>query len=228
MHPAAVFAVNPDARVHIETLDNGCPILVMDGFYADPMAVRSRATQGRYDSSLAYYPGVHSAIVKEESEKLFETLAGVLNQLGFLAAKAAGFFSDFSLVTTPAKEMLAEQKHPHIDGVALAGVIYLNPSFEVGTSFFRHKPTGLSLIRTPEETSAYYEWLDQHGKDTQPTTYAVGDTSTWEHLYSVQGRFNRMVMYPGNAFHSIAMQDVANHLTIDSARLTQRLFLRAI
>ena len=57
----SVFALNPAAQVHIETLSSGCPVVVIDDFYANPLAVRALALAGNYDSSLAYYPGLHRA-----------------------------------------------------------------------------------------------------------------------------------------------------------------------
>lgn len=219
------FAINPGAQLHTETLSSGCPVMVIDGFYADPMAVREQALAGRYDSSLAYYPGLHSAVPPEAGRSLLGTLAGILASLGSLRCRSEDMMTDFSIVTTPAREMLAKQKHPHVDGVPLAGVLYLNPDYEIGTSFFRHRPTGLAFVRSEAEQEAYGRWLQDFGDQTQPSTYAVGDDDTWEHLYSVRGRFNRLVMYPGTAFHSIAMRDVAHNLSMHSARLTQRFFV---
>jgi hypothetical protein len=222
---ADLFALAPDAQLHIETLSSGCPVMVIDGFYADPMAVRELALAGRYDRSLAYYPGLHSSVGPAHERPLLGTLATILASLGSVRCRAEDMMTDFSIVTTPAREMLARQKHPHVDGVPLAGVLYLNPDYEVGTSFFRHRPTGLAFVRSEAEQETYGRWLQDHGEQTQPESYAVGDDTVWEHLYSVAGRFNRLVMYPGTAFHSIAMRDVANNLSMASARLTQRFFV---
>ena len=225
---ATPFALNPQAQLHIETLSSGCPVMVVDDFYADPMAVRALGLAGRYDSSLAYYPGLHSDISRAHQQPLHQALVQLLAALGSLRCRPADITSDFSIVTTPAREMLAKQKHPHVDGVPLAGVVYLNPSFEVGTSFFRHRPTGQAFVRSPVEQQAYSAWMEAFGDSQQPVTYAVGqpdDGGAWEHLHSVAGRFNRLVMYPGTAFHSIAMRDVVHNLSLDSARLTQRFFV---
>ena len=222
------FALNPLAQLHIETLCSGCPVMVIDDFYADPMAVRALGLAGRYDSSLAYYPGLHSDIAREHQAPLHQALAQLLAALGSLRCRATDISSDFSIVTTPAREMLAKQKHPHVDGVPLAGVLYLNPTFEVGTSFFRHRPTGQAFVRSNAEQQAYSAWMATFGDSQQPATYAIGqadDGGAWEHLHSVAGRFNRLVMYPGTAFHSIAMRDVGHKLSLDCARLTQRFFV---
>ena len=223
--PVDRFALNPDAQVHIQTLSSGCPVMVIDDFYAHPHAVRALALGGRYDSSLAYYPGLHSTIAPALKLPLHQALVRLLAALGSVQCQATDINSDFSIVTTPAREMLASQKHPHVDGVPLAGVLYLNPDFEVGTSFFRHRPTGLAFVRNPDEAQALGDWMRVHGDTAQPDTYAVGDDTVWQHLHSVAGRFNRLVMYPGTAFHSIAMRDVAENYTLDSARLTQRFFI---
>lgn len=219
-----LFSLNPAAQVHVETLSSGCPLLVIDDCYADPFAVRAQALHGRFDASLAFYPGVHSTITRAALMPLFRQLSHLLSLLGDGVVPAESFISDFSLVTTPASEMLAKQKHPHVDPVSLAGVLYLNPDYEIGTSFFRHRPTGRAFLRSDEDRELHGAWLQANGERTQPASYAVADDETWEHLHSVEGRFNRLVMYPGTAFHSIAMQDVAAQATLSSARLTQRFF----
>lgn len=225
---AELFRINPSARVHIETTAAGCPVLIVDDLYADPHAVRAAALAGRYDASLAYYPGMHSAIDPAELRHVWTLLAQLLSSLSGVRCTADDFMSDFSIVTTPAREMLAKQKHPHIDPLPLAGVVYLNPDFEIGTSMFRHIPLGLAIVRTDEDYRRYNAWLEAEGEHTQPETYAVGNDGIWEHLHTIAGRFNRLAMYPGNAFHSIAMTDVAANPTMDKARLTQRMFVNCV
>lgn len=225
---ATVFALNPAARVHIETLSSGCPVIVIDDFYADPLAVRALALDGRYDSSRAYYPGLHSEIDPLLQQPLHAALVQLLAVLGRVRCRAQDIASDFSIVTTPARQMLAQQKHPHVDGVPMAGVLYLNPDFEIGTSFFRHRPTGLAFVRSAADMATFGDWMKQHGQATQPASYAADEAPDWEHLHSAAGHFNRLVMYPGTAFHSIAMRDVRQNLTLDQARLTQRFFINRV
>lgn len=227
MQPAArdTFAINPAAQVQVITLASGCPVMMIDNFFADPLAVRQRALGGRYDSSLAYYPGLHAQIDEHERRPLLQALCALLAALGSVHCRPEDISTDFSIVTTPASEMLARQKHPHVDGVPLAGVLYLNPDYQIGTSFFRHRPTGLAFVRDEAEREAYGVWLRDHGETQQPASYAIDGTGPWEHLHATEGRFNRLVMYPGTAFHSIAMHDVARNLSMASARLTQRFFV---
>lgn len=223
--PAQLFAINPDAAVHVETTAAGVPVLIIDDFYLDPHGVRREALGGQYDASLAYYPGMHSRIAPEAINGLFAALSRMLVSLGETRVRPEYFWSDFSIVTTPAAQMLAKQKHPHIDPTPLAGLVYLNQDYEVGTCFFRHNPTGLAVVRDDEENARFYEWMEAYGEQYQPQTYAIGDDGIWQRLYTIQGRFNRFVLYPGNAFHSIDMRDVAADPTMEKARLTQRLFV---
>jgi hypothetical protein len=220
-----VFAFNDRAAVHVETVFEGCPVLVVDDVFAQPEAVRALALTRNFDSTLAFYPGVHGRIDRALLEPLFARLAELLERLTRIRPDTADFTSDFSLVTTPAKDMLANQKHPHVDGLPLAGVVYLNPHLSTGTSFFRHVPTGYAMLRTEEEANRYNAWLDSEGGRLQPETYAVADGICWQHLHTIEGRYNRLVMYPGTAFHSIAMVDVDPDVTLETARLTQRIFL---
>ncbi len=221
----SLFALNPAATISVEHTPAGTAVLIVDDFYADPYAVRAAALDGRYDASMAYYPGMHSSIDRSETAELFAIVTRMLALLGNVRAVPESFWSDFSIVTTPAAQMLAKQKHPHIDPVPLAGLVYLNPDFEIGTCFFRHLPTGLALMETVEDSVRYQAWMDEFGEQSQPATYAIGDDGTWERLYAIQGKFNRMVMYASNAFHSIDMRDVAANPTMDRARLTQRIFV---
>lgn len=226
MNPiSTLFALNPAAELRIETTAAGFPVLYIENFYRDPDAVRREAVGGKYDTSMAYYPGLHSRIAPDVLLPLQRALSRILNSVGDFWCAPERIFSDFSVVTTPAKDMLATQKHPHIDHVPLAGVIYLNPDFEVGTSFFHNRALGFSVVSRPEQHQALGEWLDCNAEALQPTTYAIADDTIWQHLLTVSGRYNRLVIYPGNVFHSIAMADVVRHTGIAGARLTQRFFI---
>lgn len=227
LHPE-LFALNPAAQLRVETTSAGVQVLIVDHFYADPFAVRAAALGGEFDSSVAYYPGMHSRIDGASTRDLFATLTRMLSLLGEIRVEPEYFWSDFSIVTTPASQMLAKQKHPHIDPVPLAGLVYLNHDVEVGTCFFRHEPTGLAVVRTEEEAERYNAWLNEFGEQCQPATYAIGDDGIWQRAYAVQGKFNRFVMYAGNAFHSIDMRDVVANPTLDKVRLTQRLFVSRV
>lgn len=228
MAAASPFALNPHASVHVETVGDACPILVIDDVFADPDAVRAQALGGNYDSSMAYYPGVHARIEHEQVRPLFTQLSALLKHMSGLACRPEDFITDFSLVTTPARDMLAGQKHPHVDYLPLAGVIYLTPGSTVGTSLFRHVPTGLALLRTEQEEQVFHAWMEAEAERQQPETYAVAGSAVWECLHTIGARYNRLVMYPGNAFHSIAMTDVAPDITMETARLTQRLFVMRV
>lgn len=221
-----VFRLNPAAELRIESVGEDCPVLIVDRFYEDPEAVRRLALRGSFDSSLAYYPGLHSTIPPQALTPLFEQLGRLLGALGTAGLAPEHFTSDFSIVTTPASEMLANQKHPHIDGLLVAGVIYLNPHLEIGTCLFRHLPTGKAMLRNQAEMDEYGAWLRDHGAATQPDTYAIEQDGIWERLHTMAGCYNRLVMYPGNAFHSIDMRDVQRNHTMETARLTQRLFVK--
>lgn len=222
---ADLFRVNPAASVQVQAVGTAGSVLVVDGFYADPDAVRARALAGRYDSSLAYYPGLHSPLESSALQGLFGMLGRLLAATGNPGVLPSQFTADFSVVTTPASQMLAEQKHPHVDGKVAAGVVYLNPLSEIGTCFFRHLPTGWAVLQTAEQEQAYARWLRDHGAVTQPSSYAVAQDGVWERLHHVAGRYNRLVMYPGNLFHSIDMRDTVPGHTMASARLTQRIFV---
>lgn len=87
-------------------------------------------------------------------------------------------------------------------------LLYLtpNPPEEDGTLFWRHKATGDvgSLLLTKDEAS---QWFDE---------------SVWEQWYRAQAKFNRLVIFPSQLYHSRAM--FGNYGLGDQARLTQNIF----
>jgi hypothetical protein len=95
-----LFDLNPDAEVRIEYITPDCPALIVDQFYKHPDAVRAHALQGRYDASLAYYPGLHSTIPDEPLNPLFQQLAKLLHILRVCDVDPGAFHSDFSVVSS--------------------------------------------------------------------------------------------------------------------------------
>lgn len=61
-----------------------------------------------------------------------------------------------------------------------------------------------------------------------PEAHQMSQAEVHDESGAIEGRFNRLILYPGNAFHSIDMRDVTASRTISDARLTQRIFLNAL
>ena len=106
---------------------------------------------------------------------------------------------------------------PHIDPTVFATVLYLNPEKDIegGTSFFKHKDTGLTnmenIYKPYKRTEEYWnfkEWaydfqnkaLDKIDNDTM----LIEDV--WEEEHHVPMKFNRMVIYPSYMWHTAVMK----------------------
>lgn len=106
---------------------------------------------------------------------------------------------------------------PHVDPAVFATVLYLNPEVDAqgGTSFFRHKGTGLTNMenvykpyKRTEEYWNFKEWvydfqdkaLDQIDNDTT----LIEDV--WEEEHHVPMKFNRLVIYPSYMWHTAVMR----------------------
>ena len=136
--------------------------------------------------------------------------------------------TDFSILTTPRDKVLTTQSHPHIDGVALAGLVYLaNPAMG-GTCFYRNKKLGASVV-VDENRSRWDQMMSDFKEEFTETSDYVSDSfDMWELIHKTEGQYNQLVMYPGNVFHSVNVVADPDPTDPKSARLTQRIFVGAI
>lgn len=100
----------------------------------------------------------------------------------------------------------------HVDGPCYAGVCYLNLPMHCsgGTSFFRHKATGLEKWPTRRQTRELIE-AGKLPPDVRREKEAIlyweeqgSDRSNWEETLHVPMRYNRALFYDGNQFHSMS------------------------
>jgi hypothetical protein len=215
--------VNPAATLRVE-LTRGVPVLYIDDFYADPMAVRAQALQANYDITMAQYPGRHALLDAHspELQAVFDTLARAATAVGDRIYRAADFISDFSIVTTRPGDLLAIQKHPHIDPTPALGLVYLTPDSIEGTCFFHNEMLGSAVVVGDQQFAAYNAFLAEHVKTMAPSGYIVDEHAVWKKFYTIEPVFNRFVMYPGNVFHSIDIRHIDEHIDMARVRVTQR------
>lgn len=216
--------VNPAARLRVEN-PRGVPVLIIDDFYADPDAVRAQALQARYDLSMAQYPGRHAPLDRNSVElnEVLQTLARTATALGDRSYRAADFVSDFSIVTTRPGDLLAVQKHPHIDPTPVLGLVYLTPGSVEGTCFFHNEMLGTHAVVTEQQMTAYGQFIDQYSKKLAPPGYTFDEHHpAWKKFYTIEPVFNRFVFYPGNVFHSIDIRHVDEQIDMERVRVTQR------
>ena len=218
--------INPNAQVRVELVDGSIPVLYVEDFYTDPLAVREEALVASFDQTIALYPGRHAPLRTEASKAVVKHVCDLLTLIGDRKYQADTAVTDFSILTTKASALIGAQKHPHIDPTPVLGLVYLNPHLSQGTCFFYNRKIGAHSIITDEQNTALSEFLASDGPTYEPENYSVDGNPVWEKIYTIEGKFNRLVVYPGNVFHSIDLVDVPEHFDINTARLTQRIIVQ--
>jgi Family of unknown function (DUF6445) len=218
--------INPHARVRVELVAHSIPVLYVDDFYSDPMEVREEGLRGSFDRTVAMYPGRHTPLNTEASQRVLHHVCRLLTLLGERIYEPATATTDFSILTTKAKDLLNAQKHPHIDPTPVLGLVYLNPHLTQGTCFFYNRILGTHTIVGDEQLKKLGDFMSNESHKYEPTNYAVDDSAAWQKIYTIEGLFNRLVVYPGNVFHSIDVSDVPEKVPVSEARLTQRIIVQ--
>lgn len=215
--------INPAAPLRVEH-PGGVPVLIIDDFYADPDAVRASALAANYDQSIAQYPGRHAALDTRgaELQAVLQTLARTATALGDRSYRASDFISDFSIVTTRPGDLLAIQKHPHIDPTPVLGLVYLTPGSIEGTCFYHNDMLGTAVVVSEQQMHDYGRFIDEHSKTLAPPGYNFDGHPVWKKFYTIEPVFNRFVLYPGNVFHSIDIRHIDEHIDMARVRVTQR------
>ena len=224
-----------EAKVHV--VAGKFPVVVIDGFYENPDAVREFALVQRYGPRQALYPGTHEFLYEglaprnEYERQVLDTRAlvcQVLKDLSGLPLDIADLRTDFSLVTTPARSLTKAQKHPHFDETPLLGLIYLNDPSMGGTVIYRNKPLDRVGLLTEQDQRGYERWVADVAPDPPMESYALDDPDNWEPVFEIEGRYNRFAAYPGFILHWPRCNAVPEPFDPRKARLTQRFVFRRI
>jgi len=192
--PSAVMSVGPQAS----------PVLCIDGFSADPAALVDLACEAAFIDVGSRYPGVRAPAPQRYIETLLEATAALIEP-AFGAPVQELELCAFSMVTTPPEKLRAIQRIPHFDGPdqeRIAFLHYLCMPYQGGTSFYRHRATGLSEI-TQDDVERYRDTVVAELEADSPVhSYVIDHTRFFERLHGVDAAFNRLVIYRGNALHS--------------------------
>ena len=175
-------------------------ILVLDDFYANPFEVREFA------SSLNYYEVPNATGFRSDKlynpltlKKHFERLLNIkITKWSNKHEDENGiFFLAFSKGAR--KEKPAIHTDPELNDITV--VIYLTPDLpsDCGTSFWRHKKTG--LCDEPTASDARRLKMSLKKLSLMFDDQAL-NRSKWEELDRVAYKFNRMVAFPSGVFHS--------------------------
>ena len=132
----------------------------------------------------------------------------------------------FNRIRSNEKNLDELQTQPHIDSIPteddymynFATILYLNDEKECkgGTSFYRHKLSGVEKPKTWEE----FHNIVGNTKNKY-NNLITESNNDWEIIGNISMKFNRMVIYPTDLFHSgyIEKNDFVNY-----DRITQTAF----
>jgi hypothetical protein len=186
----------------------GAPLLVIDEAVADPDRLVRKAARGHFMPQGTLFPGLRIRAPLSYEMFLEQLLRPLLAPHFGLPADGRFAFPmcHYSLVTLPPERLGFLQKVPHVDSVqddGLATVHYLFRGEWGGTAFYRHRATGFERV-DEARSSGYFDILTQEAERADATGpgYINGDSPLFERVDSVDGVYNRMVVYRRNSLHS--------------------------
>jgi hypothetical protein len=200
--------VNP--KFTVETLYVGQerhPVLVIDDFLGDPQAMVDFAIrQASFKPSPLFYPGIVSPTPQEYVDALTEGLYPRLVDFGINISKASLSDSFFALVTFTPEQLKLAQRLPHVDDfnpALIATLHYFCDNSQGGTAFYRHRATGYETL-TPSNIRHWQPVINQEmaQRGQIPAQYMTASNQFYEQTQAVEAKFNRMLVYRGNIFHS--------------------------
>jgi hypothetical protein len=212
-----LFALNPACSARMELVGGQIPVLIADDFYADPDAVRAHALSLPYSAPPYPYPGALAAIDEANPSLgvVRGTILGLINREylprippiqggGRQITAFAKLMTDFARTDVHPDALSATQRRPHVDPVPIFGLVYLNREERGGTLFFR-------------DTGAPAD-------DDRVKGYVSGDIPGFDLIGGIEGRFNRLAVYPGFVPHTgqIEGEWIAGEERFREPRLTQR------
>lgn len=167
-------------------------LIITDDFYQNPDEVREYALSQEF-SVRGNYPGQRTSPVFYD---------GLKNSIQYIIQQAGGKitqFEEFDYNTAFQYTTIEDKSWIHADQTTKwAGVCYLTPDAPItaGTALYKHKETGLYKAATNPDGSYNKELMDKiYEKD-------CNDVSKWEMVDIVGNKYNRLVLYRGDLFHS--------------------------
>jgi hypothetical protein len=201
-----VFEANPRRYTNVVELGSDrSPLIVIDDFSIDPAGLVDLAAQATYIEVGPIYPGVRAPAPEGYEVALLAAVASRMQEVFGARPELELELCAFSMVTTPAGSLKPLQRIPHFDGPETSRFAFVHylcaPEFG-GTSFYRHRATGFECM-TPDRVLVYREHLREQLNASVPAAgYVDGDNEYFERIHSVAARFNRLIIYRGNALHS--------------------------
>lgn len=212
------FALNPGSRATMQRLGGKVPVLLIDDVFAAPTALRALALALPYGEPNTVYPGKIAETDGDDPSLQFflgKILELVNEQYlprvpplfvdGQPIARFKRIHADFAVTDRHPDDLEATQRKPHIDPVAIFGLVYLNPEPKGGTLFFEEAGIGVS--------------------ERSSEGYCTGADLGFSLVGRIEGIFNRLAIYPGFILHSGEIEGawIRSDERFRSPRLTLRL-----
>lgn len=200
------FNANPARRVGVTRVGRDeTPLIVIDGFSQDPAALIALATEAVFIDVGSVYPGVRAPAPQGYIDSMLAAVAPVIEQVYGARPEAELELCAFSLVTTSPAKLRTIQRIPHFDGPGperIAFLHYLCVPHQGGTSFYRHRATGLECVKRERVEDYRNAVVDELKSDGPSQDYVADDTRYFERVHNIEAAFNRLIIYKGNALHS--------------------------
>jgi hypothetical protein len=185
------------------------PLLILDDFAPDPDALRGHAMATTFAPARNHYPGVRAGLPADYLATQLPVIAAAAARAFGRSGPIAVIDASFSIVSTPADLLSVAQRLPHIDAFTpdrIALIHYLSPAGGDGTAFFRHRATGFETIDEARR-DLFFRHLDTELRHAgpPPAGYVAGDTPLFECMRTVEGRYNRALLYRSINLHSGAI-----------------------
>ncbi len=209
-----VFAVNPDYKLSvIEVGDEKSKIAIVDNFYLNPMMVRDLALTippSTNERILNYLPygndsgRINAFYILDHLGPIYDKIIKEVFQDFVKDYDNDYFVESFKRATFMVNVMTSNNlppRLPHVDYPdkrLLASAIYLNTPEECagGTAFYTFGGNQYA-----DEITYSSKTIDIAGT-TPPDHFVVDDCGDWKQIGLAEMKFNRMVIYSQNLFHS--------------------------
>jgi len=185
------------------------PVVVIDDMWARPHELVDLAAN-RTDFSVRslYYPGVRTSAPAEYARAVTGQITDLILETFGLRGSLAITDSTFSMVVTPASDLVAFQRVPHFDSPdpnRIAVLHYLCGPEKGGTSFYRHRTSGIESV-TESNRDRYIKLVNSEVKlnGMPPARFIDEDTVMFQRIAKYHCAFNRALIYRGNLLHSVS------------------------
>jgi len=215
-------------------MNKNFPVSVVDNFFSNPDKVVKFAESLTYTQSNGFYPGKRTELIHKVNYDFFSsTIFKVLSLFFDLNASIVSFddtamqFQKIQPFNKKEKNHILNKGLIHQDeSNTLAGVIYLTkkPDLDSGTSLYQEIKKDLKAEEYGERKKLLYK-IDQkklsqkNMKDYEKLIMECNQS--FEEVINVKNVYNRLILYPGNYFHT------GNYFT-SKERLTLVFFMKIL